>query len=289
MVDVDAARTFVHGTGRLLDRRRLEHELDGGPPDVVLAALAGYRNADGGVGALEPDLRSPASQPIPVRYAFDVLAELPPSDEGRRLALGALGWLATVTEPDGGVPFVLPTDDGLPAAPWLAPAPGSSLLATAQLVAGAHRLGLEHPWLAGADAYCWARVDDVDPADAYTVLYVVDLLDVAPDRERAATALARLRDGVRAAMNPEGALPVPGGASGEVLDPLLLAPTPDHAGASLVDDDVLDRALDRLAGAQHDDGGWDVTWAAWHEAAHAEWRAAVTVDALRTLRAWGRR
>ena len=90
-------------------------------------------------------------------------------------------------------------------------------------------------------------------------------------------------------MTPEGSLPVPGGAASEVLDPLLLAPTPDHAGASLVDDDVLDRALDRLAAAQHDDGGWDVTWAAWHPTAHAEWRAAVTVDALRTLRAWGRR
>ena len=38
----------------------------------------------------EPDLRKLASQPIPVRCAFEVRAGLPPSPERQALALGAL-------------------------------------------------------------------------------------------------------------------------------------------------------------------------------------------------------
>lgn len=65
MTDLAAARTFVHTHARLLDRRRFQHLVDGAPADLVLSALRAYRNTDGGVGALEPDLRSPDSQPIP--------------------------------------------------------------------------------------------------------------------------------------------------------------------------------------------------------------------------------
>ncbi|WP_375423017.1 hypothetical protein [uncultured Friedmanniella sp.] len=279
MINLDAARTFVHSHARLIDRRRFQHAFDDAPAELVVTALAAYRNPDGGFGALEPDLRTPASQPIPLRYAMDVLATVPSTGETRALGLGALDWLSTVTNDDGGVPFVLPGADEQPAAPWMRATPESSLLATAQLLAGATRLGLDHPWLERAGEYCWARIDDVSPGDAYTFKYVVDLLDVVPDRDRADQQLQRLADLVPA----DGRLGVEEGAPGEELDPLALAPSPDHAGTRLLGAAALERALDHLEGGQRGDGGWDFTWTKWNPAAAWEWRGVVTVEALLTL------
>lgn len=284
MIDLDAARTFVHSHGRLIDRRRFQHAFDGAPAALVVTALAAYRNPDRGFGALEPDLRTLASQPVPLRYALDVLATVPPSPETQDLASGGLDWLSTVTSDDGGVPFVLPSADEQPAAPWMSPAPGSSLLATVQLLAGALRLGLDHPWLAAATDYCWGRIDEVTPADAYTFRYAVDLLDVAPDRSRAEQELERLV----ALLPADGHIAVNGGEPGEELDPLTLAPSPDHVGTRLLDASVVDRALVDLEAGQHDDGGWDFTWERWHPVAAWEWRGAVTIEALLTLKAYGR-
>lgn len=284
MINLDAARAFVHSHGRLIDRRRFQYAFDGAPAELVLAALAAYRNPDGGFGGLEPDLRTPASQPIPVRYALDVLTTVPRSPECEALALGGLDWLATVTNDDGGVPFVLPSGAEQPAAPWMQASPESSLLATVQLVAGALRLQLDHPWIAGAAAYCWSQVGGVSPSEAYSFLYVVDFLDVTPDRARAEQEIKRLAQ----LMPADGRLLVPGGAEGEALDPMVLAPWPDHAGARLLGPDVLERGLDVLEAGQQADGGWDFDWAKWNPAAAWEWRGAVTVDALRTLRAYGR-
>ena len=284
MIDLDAARTFVHGHARLLDRRRFQHAFDGAPPDLVLAAVSAYRNPDRGFGALEPDLRTPASQPIPVRYAMEILATLPPTQERQALALGSLDWLTMVTNADGGVPFVLPSATEQPAAVWMQPAPESSLTATAQLAAAALRLGLEHPWLAAAVGYCWEHVEDVSPGDAYAFLYTVDFLDATPDRPRADRELDRLADLLPA----DGRLVVGGGAEGEELEPLVIAPWPTHAGSRLFDPALLNRGLDALEAEQGTDGGWDFTFAKWNPAAAWEWRGAVTVNALRTLQAYGR-
>jgi hypothetical protein len=284
VINLDAARTFVHSHARLIDRRRFQHAIDGAPAQLVLTALTAYRNTDGGFGALEPDLRTPASQPIPLRYAMDVLATIPPSPESRALGRRALDWLSTVTNEDGGVPFVLPTVVEQPAAPWMQLAPESSLLATAQLLAGALRLRLEHPWVARAGDYCWPRVADVTPGDGYTFKYVVDLLDVAPDGAFADQQALRL-----AALVPaDGHVPVEGAIEGEELDPMTLAPWPSHIGARLLDERALEQALDDLEAGQRDDGGWDFTWAKWNPAAAWEWRGAVTIEALLTLQAYRR-
>ena len=59
-VDLRAARGFMAGHARLLDRRRFEFLFGDGDAELVLAALRAYRNPDGGYGhGLEPDLRAP--------------------------------------------------------------------------------------------------------------------------------------------------------------------------------------------------------------------------------------
>jgi hypothetical protein len=63
-----AARGFMAGNARLLDRRRFELLFDDGDPEPALAALRAYRNPDGGYGhGLEPDLRSRSRSPPGMR------------------------------------------------------------------------------------------------------------------------------------------------------------------------------------------------------------------------------
>jgi hypothetical protein len=281
--DLAAAGRFVASHARLVDRRRFAHRFEGAPRRLVRDAVAAYRNADGGFGALEPDIRTLASQPLPTLYAFDFLHEAGVADPG--LTAGALDWLATIANDDGGVSFVLPSVRDADHSPWLEPQPGdlSSLHATSALAAAAHRLRLSHPWLDRATAFAWDRLPALDVGSAYEVRYVVDFLDAVRDRNRAAAALEELRPHV-----PPTGLPVRGGAEGETLSPLIVAPWPEHAGRGLFSDEAIEQALDDLAAGQHGDGGWTFDWPPLNDAVLWEWRGAVTVNACRTLRAYGR-
>jgi hypothetical protein len=291
MPDVEAAAQFVHGHGRLLERRRFDHlfgERSEGSAEAVVRALDAYRNADGGLGLLEPDVRTPASQPSAVLYALEILDEV--RDDVAlpgALTTGALDWIATIANADGGIPFILPSAQGWPHAPWWTPQPDppSSLLMTAGVAAAAHRLGLhDHPWLADAADYVWNAMAGLRPGNAYAFRYTVHFLDATPDRDRAEPQLAALAQ----RMPADGVLAVEQGVEGETLSALDVAPRPGHAGRALFPDDLVERELDRLAAAQQDDGGWTFSWAAWNPAAAFEWRGVVTLTALTTLRAYGR-
>lgn len=289
MTDIAAAAQFVQGHGRLLERRRFQH-LFGGQPDAdgVLRAVEAYRNADGGVGFMEPDIRTPASQPSAVLYAFEVLEEIPELEsKTTTFTSGALDWLQTITNDDGGIPFVLPTAKGWPHAPWWTPSddPPSSLLMTAGVTAAAYRLGLDdHPWVQAATGYVWRALSDLELSDAYSFRYAVHFLDAVGDRARADAEL----DALRERMPSDGILKVEVGVEGEVLSAIEVAPRPDHAGRALFPDALIETQLDELAADQREDGGWDFTWAAWNPAVAFEWRGMVTLDALTTLRAYGR-
>jgi hypothetical protein len=288
MPDLAAARQFVHSHGRLLERRRFEHLYGDAQddPEPVLRALEAYKNADGGFGLLEPDLRTPASQPSAVLYAFEVLEELPSAARPAALTTQALDWIDTITNDDGGIPFVTPTAEGFAYAPWWAPADPapSSLLMTAGVASVAYRLGLDHPWLTKADTYIWDQLAHLRLSDAYAFRYVVHFLAAVPDRARADAELAVLRDRIP----DDGVITVESGIEGETLGVLEVAPGPDHAGRRLFPAALAERELDELAAAQKDDGGWDFPWAAWNPAVAWEWRGMVTLIALGTLRANGR-
>jgi hypothetical protein len=289
MTDLAAAAQFVAANGRLLERRRFGQLFgdDGTDAETVLAALTAYRNPGGGIGLLEPDLRAPSSQPSAVLYALEILEELGFRGE-TALATGALGWLETVANADGGVPFVRPTAVGWPHSPWMVPQEGdpSSLLITAGIVAAALRLGLDHPWLTRATEFVWAAVPDVALTDPYAFKHSVAFLDAV--RAREPERVDEQLDQFATQMPADGVLRVAAGAEGETLGALEVAPRPDHAGRRLFPAALIERELDELAAAQQDDGGWTFSWAAWNPAAALEWRGIVTVDALKTLRADGR-
>lgn len=276
MTDTDSVRRFVQLHGRLLDRRRFEHIVDGAPADLVAAAVGAYANTDGGVaGVIEPDVRTMGSQPVAVLTAFDVLHEIgaPASD-------AMLDWLLAVANPDGGIPFCLPFGDDAPHAPWMVPSERSSLHMTAAVVAAALRLNAKHRWVDGASAFCRDRLGDLNALNAYELKFAVEFLDAVGDVER----LEQVRDRIPAS----GRLPVEGGVEGEAMTLLDLAPTPDRHARRLFTDEQVRAALDELETGQRDDGGWDFDWLAWSPVAAHEWRARLTVDALITLRANGR-
>jgi hypothetical protein len=284
MPDLDAAGRFIHDNGRLVERRRFEHLFGTPDPDGVRAAVKAYVNPDGGIGAMEPDLRTPASQPSAVLYALEALEGVDGGDPA--ITTPALDWIATIAGEDGGIPFVLLSAAEHSHAPWWAPSedPPSSLLMTAGVAQAALRLGLDHPWLANASDYVWTAMAGLQLSDPYSFRYVVHFLDVAGDRERAEAEIARLAE----RMPEDGILKVEAGVDGETLSAVEVATHPGHVGARLFPAELIDRQLGELAAEQHEDGGWDFTWPKWNPAAAYEWRGVVTLQALTTLRAHGR-
>lgn len=294
-IDLDNALAFMTSHARVLDRHRFDQLTGRGDAAKVLAALAAYRNDDGGYGhALEPDLRSRGSQPAGALHAFEVFDEIGPSTSPDAGAL--CDWLESVSEPDGGLAFVLPIDDPTGCAQvWVdaaAAAEGSTIHMTALVAAVAHRVArhdrrvADHPWLGRATDYSLARIATIDePAHAYELRSILLLLDaMAPTDPRAADELRRF-----ATFVPEsGALPVHGGVEGEELRVLEFSPYPDTPLREHVAKDLIDAELDRLGTEQRPDGGWTVDFAMWSPAGALEWRGDVTVHAIRVLRDHGR-
>lgn len=290
-VDLAAAQAFIDTHARLLDRRRYAL-LTAGDDDAraaVLAALDAYRNPDGGYGAgLEPDLRSPESQPAAAGHAFEAFAEAAPLTSPH--AVGLCDWLSSITLADGGLPFVRPLSSRAGVAPWFVDGTdtASSLQITAFIVAHAHRVAAhdpavaEHPWLARATAYCLTAIAALDELPfAYVLAFSLGLLDVLGDQRPEVPAL---RDALAAHVPRDGRVPVAGGAEGETLRPLDIAPDPGRPSRALLDPGAVAADLRRLADGQRDDGGWTVDFLPISPAGSLDWRGYATVGAVATLR-----
>ena len=282
MIDFDAAVTFLHLNARLLERHRYACLFEDAGAKPVLAALRAYRNPDGGFGhAIEPDLRGPASQPAGVQSAMEILHEAGAHDA--ELIDGAVGFLASIERPGGGVPFVLETALEHPRGPWWQPADATSLTQTAANAAALHALNVDHPWLDRASEYIWQRVEALDFLDnAYDTRFTIGFLDHVPDGPRAEAALDALRPRVQEAIGEDPDAP------GEHHAALEFSPQPGARSRRLFNDDQIERDLDALEAGQKEDGGWTFDFPAWSPAATLDWRGLMTVDALKVLRANGR-
>jgi hypothetical protein len=277
----DAARRFILTEGRLLERRVMASLFDGDDPAGAIRALAGYRNTDGGFGhGLEPDKRTPASQPLDVEVAFRIMDDLGCVDHD--LVTRACDFLATLGP---GVGCLTASALESPAAPhWADWAVAPSLNPTAGLVALLWKWGVDHPWRDKATAFCWDQLSAGVPAEAHTFGEVLTFLDAVPDRVRADAVTGDLR-GQIPVLQPFRLDPA---SSGYGLTPLHYASAPDSRWLPLFDEAVIDGHLDALAGAQREDGGWPISWETTGIAAEQEWRGIATLWAVRTLRAFGR-
>ncbi|MGI8613185.1 MAG: hypothetical protein ACR2KL_04470 [Nocardioidaceae bacterium] len=292
-----AGRVFLDREGRLIERRLAAVLFDGADPSGVVDAVRAYRNPDGGFGhGLEPDTRCPASLPIYVESALDILLAASRAAGGRfvdrsgdlglgDLVLGACGWLSSVAAPDGAVPLSFPVMERYPRAEhWSDWTYTPGLNPTAGLTGRLHRMGVTDSWLNRATDWCWARLESGFDEDAHALAEVLVFLAHVPDRGRAEAVGAHVGAWLADAQwyRADPADPTYG------VTPLHFASAPGSPWRRLFDDTSVEGHLDRLARDQQPDGGWAITWEPPGVASTQEWRGIETLRALRTLRAYGR-
>lgn len=277
-----AAARFLREHARPLELRAFECLFEGAPHAAFVAALAAFRRDDGGFGnALEPDARAPESQPLFVDYALKSLHQV--GARASELGAGACAFLRSASEPDGALPWLLPSALAHPrAAHWETLRP-PALELTYGIAALLHWLGVEDPWLDTATETCWSALGE-PPEEAHALIGVLHFLEYAPARPERDARLAHVREIVPRARWLSLAVPVEGYA----LTPLDIAPRPDDLARTCFDDATIEAHLDALAARQQADGGWPLSWDPPGEAARAEWRGKWTLDALAILRAYGR-
>jgi hypothetical protein len=283
----EAGARFLQGEARLLERRLFATVFQRQPGHHVIDALRGYQNDDGGFGhGLEPDKRCPASLPIDVEVALQAMATAGATDEAMiTRACDFLAATAAAADAEGAVPPAFDVIERYPrAVHWSDWTYVPALNPTAGLVGLLYELGVDHPWRAEAAEYCWRQLAAGPIADAHTLSEVLIFLAHVPDRERAdeqaRTIAAQFASVEMLNLDPA--------AQGYGLTPLQLAPEPGSRWRALFTDAQIDGHLDRLVKTQQDDGGWPISWEPPGQAAIQEWRGIVTLQALRTLTAYGR-
>lgn len=276
---------FIDSRARLLERRVFEVAFRGGRAEDAIAAVLAFRNPDGGFGhALEPDLRVSTSQPVFVHYALSTLrdagaTELPDAD-------GSCDYLASVADEHGALPYVLPDALEHPRANhWNGSyALDPSFHATTGIAGGLHALGVSHPWLDRATAWC---VTEIEGSPAYTGHRIFNTLEFLHHMPAHPDAQA-LWERVTGRLFEEDYVQIETGVTTYGLTPLFFAPAPDTPLRTMFADDVIEAHLDQLLERQQEDGGWPLTWNPPEGSATDEWRGKWTLDALLTLRAYGR-
>jgi hypothetical protein len=279
------AEAFIWRNARLVDRHLFAHLFHDGPREPVLATLRAYQNADGGFGnALEPDKRDPHSQPVDCEVALHILDDV--DGFGDPMVTRLCDFLLTITTPEGGIPFALPSVRAYPRAPWweVPDDPPAAINPTAAIAGLLLKHGVSHPWVETASTFCWQAIEASDSEWFHELVPMVTFLEYTPDRERAARELQRIVGRIEekqlVALDPN--------AEGYVFPPLLWAPTPQSYLRRLFSDDVIATHLDALIAKQQPDGGWPISWEAISPAVELEWRGWLTVRTLDTLRAYGR-
>lgn len=275
----EGAREFVRTEARVLERRLFATVFEGADPAGVVDALRGYQNADGGFGhGLEPDKRCPDSTGLDVETAFDVLLAAGARDD--ELVRRACDWLQSIATPEGAVSLASPAIEGYPRAEHMAEwtyIPG--LNPTAGLVGRLYALGVEHPWRDQAEAWCKAALAEGFPEDAHAMHESMEFLEHTgrPELSKIKDWLPKLSHYRADAADPSYG-----------VTPLQFAPSPDSFWRQLFDDAQIEAHLDRLIADQQPDGGWAIAWEPPGQAATLEYRGVVTIQALRTLKAYGR-
>jgi hypothetical protein len=297
------ARTFLRTHARPLDGALFAHRFEDAPAERVTEALASYQNEDGGFGhALEPDARTPSSSALATGIGLRILRELgcPPDHP---MVGQAVRWLEATFDADTCTWRALPEDaNESPHAPWWHDEDGSLartfddflVIPRAEIVGLLHHYAALVPagWLDGLTERTVADIETMEPFGSGGGDDLVYALSLAETASLPALYRERLVQRIRAV--------IPGAVSHDpeewesyCIPPLKVAPTPDSTAADLLGDG-LQHHLDYQIDQQRSDGAWDPvwTWADWYpdawEQAKQEWRGHLTLEALTSLRAYGR-
>lgn len=288
---VQQASDFIYKNARLLERLRFAHLSGQGSPEAVLQALAAYQNKDGGFGhALEPDIRSPYSQPQGAEFALHLMDETGIFPESLMTGLGQ--FLEQHSNPHtGGWPYAFRSVNEHPHAPWWTTESDdtASINPTGSIVALLLKSRDWHPflkekWLNRAIQYTWDTVESADLTGFHNCIQAVHFLEQQSGDPRAAAVKSR----VDQHLSEPGVIELDPRAEGYVQKVLDWAPDSTSYAAQFVPEEILSLHLDHLVSEQQADGGWPISWEPLSSAAKNEWRGHLTIERLKTLSSYGR-
>lgn len=282
---LEKGANFVWKNARLLDRAIFDYRLYGGSQTRIRDVLRAYQNEDGGFGhALEPDLRSPDSQPLFVEFALGALYDNKIHDP--EMAYRACDFLAQHADLNQGIAMIFPSSRLYPRAPHM-DNPASeqpSMDRLTGIVGLANWQGVRHPWLQKAVEVCLEHATTTPYDDAHTIGSSFCLVESLGNEKPAEQLFNKL---ARELLKARFYCPdVPVKTYG--LTPLEFAPSPDSFCRRLFTDAQIEAHLGELEAEQEADGGWPILWEPPGEMARCEWRARKAVIALATLRAYGK-
>jgi len=292
----DRAARFLREQARPLEAALYRHGFEGASGEPAREALAAFQNADGGFGrGLEPDLRTPSSSALATARALLLLADLQVAGDHPQVR-AACGYLERTRDVERWTWRIVPEDAGAhPHAPWWGDAGleerfGHFLVnPRAAVVAGLLHFedAAEESWLGevAEDAVRAVETRELDMHELEASLALLEAPGLAVGsraRVRAACEEAATR---LVETDPEAWW-------GYALQPVRVAPRPDSPLHHLFAD-VVHANLDVLIERQGEDGAWSPPWRwdafpeAWAEA-RREWQGVLTLEALESLRAYGR-
>lgn len=284
----EQARAFIYSNARLLDRKRFEYLFEGGSKEEVLRALKAYQNDDGGFGnALEPDIRSPKSQPVPTEYALYVMSEL--DCFAADILDGIIRYLKAITAPEGGFPQAYRNLQQYPHAPWWKVEDDSvaSINPTGQIMGYLLKQKtrndfVEEEWFKRSLHFVKQTMEQGTPAGYHDGIQWITFLEHAPEDYRTIDMNRRLDEWLAS----PGVIEKNPHAEGYVQKVLDWITSPQSYAAKFVTEAEIEEHLSALIAEQQGDGGWPISFPAVSSLGELEWRGSLTVERLKTLRAF---
>jgi len=298
----ERAREFILADGRPLEKALIKLEFGGGSVGEVLTHLRAFQNPDGGFGkALEADLRTPTSSALCTEIGLRMMAELNISPD-HPMVVGAVKYLLESYDQESQVWRVIPENaNDYPHAPWWHDEGGSlartfdnySVIPRAGILAYLHHYSELVPdrWLDEVTAATLVDIQSLETekfgGGGDALVYTQRLAEALNLKGECAWLTQRTQELAEAIVTKD-----PEQWTSYSAPPLKLAPTPESISAGPMAD-YLPLHLDYLIENQSPEGYWDVTWV-WSdfpeewENAKREWRGVLTLDVLRSLRAFGR-
>lgn len=286
------ARNYLFAEGRMLEKRLFGFYFESSNSDGVFHAVLAYRNEDGGFGwGLEPDSSSPESQPLFTIMALLLLDEVGCLDT--ELVTHSLDYLLPLSFESGGLPWMIEPERPYPRADHFdRPLHRPTITITAPVLGLCEKYGIRSEWTERAGDFVWESIEEQKEEHVQCVqcmqqrLFFLENTSNSFLAEREiANLCSRISSENVTCFDDEH--PKTG---------LYLHPTPtcfaNHPESSLrsaFSDNQICASLDALISRQDECGAWVTGYGYPNYATPGiHWNGVYTINALKTLKAYGR-